>query len=143
MLHYEDFIVGETVSFGAYEVTAAEITAYATMYDPSALELAGDGKAVASAWHVCAIMMRMMCDGFILNATSMGAPGVEHLEWTDPVRSGDVLSMRRTVLAARRSKSRPGVGLVRFRFDVLDQTGTLKLSCENWVLLGARNQGAA
>ena len=133
MLHFEDFPPGETVGFGAYAVTQDEIDAYADAFHP----LSG-GSDIASIWHVCAIMMRMMCDGFILDATSQGAPGVEELVQHAPVRAGETLTMRRTVLNARRSSSRPDLGLVHFRFEVLNEAGEPKLTCQNWVLFSAR-----
>ncbi|MCB1478156.1 MAG: hypothetical protein KDJ62_04645 [Rhodobiaceae bacterium] len=146
MRYFEDFTPGETLRFGAYEVTAEEIAEYAHSYDPSVLTPGyprSDGETgVASSWHVCAMMMNMMCDGFVLESASLGAPGIDTLEWLAPVKAGDVLSTSYEVLETRRSASRPGVGLVRFRYEVHDRTGEKKLACENWVMFAAR-EGAA
>ena len=133
MLHFEDFPVGEVATFGPYDVTQAEIDAYAADYHPLAAST-----DVASVWHVAAIMMRMICDGFLLNTTCQGAPGIEEVTYAAPVRAGESLHLRRTALNARRSNNRPDLGLVHFRFEVLNEDGELKFTCTNWVLFSAR-----
>lgn len=137
MLYYEDFPVGEVTTFGAYAVTAEEIRAYGQAYDPGALG-DEDTALAASPWHVCALLMKLMCEGFVLDSASQGSPGMERLEWHDPVRPGDVLGVRRTTLHARRSASRPGIGLVQFRFELHGGDGALKLLGENWVMIRTR-----
>jgi acyl dehydratase len=131
LLHFEDFAVGETVAFGAYPVTAEEIVAFAGEFDPQPFHLdeaaAADsllGGLAASGWHSCAILMRMICDAFLNQAAGLGSPGVDEVKWLKPVRPGDVLSARRTCLEARASASRPEMGLVRFHYEVANQSGT-------------------
>ena len=52
--------------------------------------------------------MRMMCDAYLLDSASEGAPGIDEMRWLKPVRPGDRLSVRRTTLArARVAVSRP------------------------------------
>src|SRR5262249_10901384 len=77
------------------------------------------GGLAASGWHACAIMMRLNCDGFLLKATAMGAPGIDEVRWLAPLRPGVALSVRRTALEARPSRSRPEMGLVKFLFELL------------------------
>ena len=147
MRYFEDFPVGTTMRFGAYEVTAEEITEYANQYDPSVLVPGcpgGEGgKAVASGWHVCAMMMHMLCEGFVLKSAGLGAPGIDKLKWLSPVCAGHVLGMETEVMKARRSASRPGIGLVYLRHSIRDQSGEMKLVCENWVMLATREGSAA
>jgi acyl dehydratase len=64
--------------------------------------------------------MRMICDGFLLDSASMGAPGVEELRWLKPLRPGTQIRLRSTVTDVRSSKSRPAMGLVKFAFDLID-----------------------
>jgi acyl dehydratase len=66
-------------------------------------------------------MMRMFCDGLLLNSTSQGSPGIDETLWKTPVRPGDALSVRHTVLETRASKSRPDIGLVRHQCEVFNQ----------------------
>jgi len=65
--------------------------------------------------------MRMICDDYLLGAASMGSPGVDEIRWLQPVRPGDVLRMRLTTLEVRPSQSKPDRGIVRSRWEVLNQ----------------------
>jgi acyl dehydratase len=79
------------------------------------------GGLCASGWHTCCLMMRMIADGFLLDSASMGAPGVDEVKWLSPVRPGDALTVRRTVLDKRTSQSRPEMGFVRLLLEILNQ----------------------
>ena len=56
------------------------------------------GGLLASGWHTGAILMRMMCDTFLHDAASLGSPGVDEIRWLKPVRPGDTLRARFTVV---------------------------------------------
>ena len=60
------------------------------------------GGLAASGWHTCALFMRMLYDGWVNDAASMGSPGVDTLKWLRPVRPGDTLSGRSIVLERAR-----------------------------------------
>ena len=64
--------------------------------------------------------MRMISDGFLDESSFMGAPGVEEVRWLAPLRPGEPLRVRATVLETRPSRSRPDMGFVRFRFELID-----------------------
>jgi acyl dehydratase len=143
--YFEDFIVGEVIPLGSHRVTRAEIIAFAAEFDPQPFHLderQGAGSMVdgliASGWHVSGLFMRMLCDGFLLQSSSLGSPGIETLKWRKPVRAGDTLSAKATVIEARRSKSRPEMGIVRFRSEVENQGGEIVMWLENPILFGAR-----
>src|SRR5215470_3059454 len=80
------------------------------------------GGLAASGWHTCALSMRMMADGFVLKSAAMGSPGVEEVRWLRPVRPGDSLTLRATVAEMRPSRSRPGMGFIRFSYEMLNQS---------------------
>jgi acyl dehydratase len=99
--YYEDVEIGQVRSFGAYEVTREEILSFARQYDPQPFhtdaEAARDsmfGGLVASGWHTGAMTMRMLVDNYLLESGALGSPGLESLRWRNPVRPGDVLSIR-------------------------------------------------
>jgi acyl dehydratase len=75
--------------------------------------------------------MRMMCDAYLLRTASEGSPGIEEMRWLKPVRPGDRLSVRRTTLAARPSRSRPGIGIVEFLYEVLNQHGETAMTLKS------------
>ncbi len=130
LLCFEDFPVGEVAEFGHLEVTADEIKSFAEEFDPlpfhtdeAAAEASVMGGLCASGWHVVALLMRMCCEGYVLRTASMGSNGVDEVKWRKPVRPGDVLSVRRTTLAARVSRKRPEMGIVTFLWEIVNQTG--------------------
>ena len=146
--YWEDFEVGRVREFGRYEVTRAEVLEFAGRFDPQPFHLddaaaAGSlfGRLAASGWHTAALAMRMMCDGYLLESAALGSPGVEKLSWPAPVYPGDVLSMRNTVLESRPLASRPEVGLVKSRNEVLNQHGQVVLSMEGFGFFRRREPG--
>jgi acyl dehydratase len=143
--YYEDFEEGSVERFGSRTVTREEIVGFAAEFDPQPMHLDEQaarrtplGGLAASGWHSCAIMMRLIADGFILESSCMGSPGVEELKWLKPVRPGDRLNVCRTVLEKRASKSRPEMGFVRFRFELLNQNGETVMEQTNFIMFGRR-----
>jgi acyl dehydratase len=123
--HYEDFEVGETREFGRYEVTAEEIKAFAREFDPQLFHLDEEagrnsilGGLCASGWHTCAMLMRMMVDGYLGRSASLGSPGIDEVKWLKPVFPGETLSARYTVVAKRQSSKNPRTGIVTMRWEV-------------------------
>ena len=148
-LHWEDFVVGQVREFGNYAVSRDEVVDFARRYDPQPFHLDDDaaaaslfGRLAASGWHTCAMAMRMMCDGYLLDSASLGSPGIERLAWAAPVFPGDVLRMRITVLDARPLASRPAVGLVRSRSEVLNQYDAIVLTMEGAGFFARRTMAA-
>lgn len=137
MLYYENFVPGTRFELAPTMVTAQDIVAFAAEFDPQPMHLSEDagrasilGGLSASGWHTSAMMMRMLCDRYIGNTASEGSPGVSSMEWKKPVLSGDTLSGTSTVLEARTSRSRPGIGIVRFRAEVVNQRGETVAICD-------------
>ncbi|HET9616538.1 MAG TPA: MaoC family dehydratase [Pseudolabrys sp.] len=145
-LHWEDFTIGDVAVYGPRLVTREEIVAFAAEFDPQPAHLDEaaaaatlHGGLAGSGWHSCALMMRMMADGFLLNSTSMGAPGVEEVRWLVPLRPGTQVRLRTTVLETRSSKSRPEMGLTRIRYDLIDETDTVITTLTSTMMLGRRD----
>jgi acyl dehydratase len=150
MLCFEDFVVGDTAQAGSVAVSQAEIIAYAGRFDaqdfhtdPEAAKASFVGTLIASGWHSCSLLMRLIAESFILDSASMGSPGIEEVKWLRPVKPGDVLSARRTILETKASRSRPEMGLVRFRFELLNQRDEPVLEQTNWIMFGRKGSGMA
>jgi acyl dehydratase len=148
--HFEDFPAGRVVEHGPRLVTREEIIAFAAEFDPQPFHLDEEaardtlvGGLCASGWHTCAILMRMMFDAFLEHSSSLGAPGVEEVKWLRPLRPGDRVTMRAEALEARVSKSRPEMGLVRFRIDLRNASGELVAQQTHTQLFGRRAAGEA
>lgn len=147
ILAFEDFTVGRRFGLGPKSVTAAEIIAFATEFDPQPMHLdeaAGRasilGGLAASGWHTSSMFMRMMFDSYLSHSLSEGSPGIDMMEWRKPVLSGDTLSGRSTVLAVRLMRSRPEIGIVKFRHAVENQRGEIVCLGENSIMFRARSR---
>lgn len=146
-IHFEDFRVGDAMAYGGLAVPAEDIVAYASVFDAQDFHVdavkAKDSfvrTLIASGWHTSALMMRMMAEGFLVGSAGLGAPGLDELKWLRPVLPGEVLSVRHEVLEAKESRSRPEIGLVRFRFTVLNQRGEPVQEAVNWIIFGRRGR---
>lgn len=100
MEYFEELAVGDTDSFGEYEVTAQAVTDFAGQYDPQPIHTDPEAAAasmfgglVASGWHTAAMTMRLLVDGWLTDSRALGALGVDSLRWPEPVRPGDRLSV--------------------------------------------------
>ncbi len=132
---FEDFEPGQVYELGSRTVTEADIIAFAREWDPQPFhtdpEAAAEsvfGGLIASGWHTGAMWMRLYVDSLLGGPASQGSPGIEELRWLAPVRPGDTLHGRLTVLETRPSERRPGRGTVRIRGEMENQEGVTVLS---------------
>ena len=138
LLYFEDFPQGQIAEYGDRLITAEQIVAFAKQYDPQPFHVDAEaakhsqiGSLIASGWHTGVMLMRMNCDEFLLCAASEGAPGADEVRWVKPVRPGDRLHVRRTVVSARPSQSRAAIGVVGFLFEMLNQRGEVVMTQRN------------
>ena len=148
-LFWEDFVEGSVADYGPRLITADEIVAFAAAFDPQPMHLDDEaaratmlGGLGASGWHICALTMRITVDGFLGRTASMGSPGVDEAKWLRPVRPGDCLTVRATVLEKRASRTRPGMGTVKFLFEVVNQTGDTVMTLVTPLMIGRRAASA-
>jgi len=147
--YWEDFPIGKVIEFGGLAVTQEDIIRFAREFDPQPFHLDPEaaqhstfGGLIASGWHTCALVMRMMCDAYLLESASLGSPGVENIRWMKPVRPGDTLRVRNVVLDARPLESRPNVGLVRNRWSVFNQNDEEVMQMEGYGMFKRRANSA-
>jgi len=98
--YFEDLDVGETDSFGAYEVTRDGIVDFGQQFDPQPFhvdeEAASEsmfGGLVASGWHTASMTMRLLVDNFLSESRALGAAGIDDLRFRTPVQPGDSLTV--------------------------------------------------
>jgi len=133
-LYFEDIEPGGVYELGTRTVTESEIVAFAREWDPQPFhtdpEAAKEsvfGGLIASGWHTGSMWMRMYVDT-MLGSAARGSPGIEELRWLAPVRPGDTLSGRLTVLEARPSATKPDRGTIRIRGEMVNQDGVTVMS---------------
>jgi acyl dehydratase len=149
-LTFEDFPPGHFGRFGPRRVTREEMLAFASEFDPQPMHLdeeAAKGSMLqglsASGWHLCSIMMRMMVDGFIGRAASLGSPGVNELRWLAPLRPEDEITLDVDVAEARVSRSRPDTGIVTFKGVVRNAAGQALCEMVSPIIVQRRGAAAA
>ena len=146
---WEDLPVGTVLDLGTRDVSKEEILEFATKYDPQSFhideEAAKDsiyGGLIASGWHTCAMVIRLLCDSLLLRAASMGSPGIDELRWLKPVRPGDTLHATMEVIESRASRSKPDRGLIKSRWEVTNQTGEVVMTMEGMGMYRRRESRA-
>lgn len=127
-MKFSDFQVGQVIEAGPYEVLKREVIGFATEYDPqwfhTDADAASDGRfagLIASGWHTCAIAMRLIVDAALRGSESFASPGIAYVKWPNPVRPGDRLHLRATVIDVRRASSRPTLGILRWRWQLFNE----------------------
>ena len=146
---FEDYPLGSVALYGPIEVDAAEIIEFGKRFDPQDFHTdpvkaaqSPFGGVIASGWHTGSMMMRTLVDRYLSRTAGMGSPGMDELRWTAPVRPGDRLWVKVTVIEARRSESRPDRGMVRIQIEVLNDKEVVVMSVKAMTLVRART-GAA
>ncbi|MGH9041266.1 MAG: MaoC family dehydratase [Acidimicrobiia bacterium] len=138
LLHFEDFAPGQSFDLGTFPALSEEdIVSFARQWDPQPFHIdpeaaAGTmwGGVIASGWHTGAIAMRLLVDGLLSRCATQGSPGVDHVRFRAPVRPGDQLSCRHTVLETEPSASRPTMGKVRALTELINQRGETVVTME-------------
>jgi len=145
-LYWEDFKVGETVVMGSHTFTESEIIEFARQFDPQpfhvdpeAAKQSAFGGLIASGWHTCAVCMRLNCETYINRTRSLGSPGLDNIRWLKPVRPGDTLRARFTVIEAMPSRSKPDRGVVRSLSEVLNQHGEVVMTVRGMGMFARRS----
>ena len=144
-LYFEDFPPGDVRESPGRTVTREEIVAFAREFDPqpfhtdeAAARQTLFGGLIASGWHTTAISMRLMWETYLKDTASLGSPGVDEVRWLKPVRPGDTLRVRFTVLEAVPSRSKPDRGIVRSLSEVFNQDGEIVMTIRGLGLFGRR-----
>ena len=135
MRYLEDIKVGEKKEFGKYHLSEQEIINFGKLYDPQPFHTDKEkaktstiGTLIVSGWHTCAIFMRLFVDEYLDGGNGMPSPGVDKINWHKPVKPGDTLSVRVTVISIRKSKSKPDRGIIKNFCEVINQKNDIVLS---------------
>jgi acyl dehydratase len=146
---FEDFAVGSVVEYGPRVVTRGEIIDFARQFDPQPMHLDDDagrnsmlGGLSASGWHTCALAMRLIAEGIFNDSEAMGSPGIDEVRWMLPLRPNDSITLRATVLDMRTSRSRPQIGFIAYRFELLNQDRAIIMQMDFTVMMGRRQAAA-
>jgi len=128
--YFDDYLPGATCDCGSFSVSEDEILSFARQFDPQPFHVDPEvaargpfGGLIASGWHTAALVMRQLVDHYLSAEASLGSPGLDEIRWPDPVRPGDTLRVRATVVEARRSLSKPDRGIIKTMIEAVNQDG--------------------
>ena len=148
--YFEDYVPGSVHEFGSIAVEEAEMINFARRFDPQPFHIDPEaakqsifGGLIASGWHTASLAMRLLVDHYISHVASLGSPGVDELRWLKPVRPGDTLSVRITLLVAQRSRSKPDQGFIRGSTEVLNQHGEVVMTMKSGGFVRCRETDGA
>jgi len=142
--YFEDYPPGAVFEGGSVEVSEAEILEFARRYDPQAMHTDPAAAAhgffgglIASGWHTAALVMRLLVENYLAAESSLGSAGLDELRWPHPVRPGDTLRVRATVVESRRSLSKPDRGIVKTMVEAANSDGAtvMRATAINFVLV--------
>jgi acyl dehydratase len=143
--YFEDFFPGQEISLGSRTVSEEEIIAFATQFDPQPFHVDHDaaaasifGGVIASGWHTCSMMMRLVVDNLMSESSSMGSPGLDGVRWLLPVRAGDTLSVGYLTTRVKPSTSRTDRGVVWSKWTATNQHGEAVCTIEGMGMFGRR-----
>jgi len=135
--YFEDYVPGLVVDCGSFTVGEAEILDFARRYDPQPFHTDPEAAAagpyggiIASGWHTASLMMRQLVEHFISQESGLGAAGIDEIRWPRPVRPGDTLHVRGTVLEARLSRSKPDRGIIRSLMEATTAGGEVAMTMQ-------------
>jgi acyl dehydratase len=143
--YFEDYVPGSTFEYGSITVSLEEIIEFAKRFDPQPIHIDPEAAKrgpfrglIASGWHTASVMMRLLADHFISHVAGVASPGVDEIRWLIPVRPGDNLSIRVTVLETKRSRSKPDRGVVHSLVEVLNQKGEIVMTLKPMSIIRCR-----
>ena len=150
--YFEDYAAGAKFEYGPIAVEEAEVISFATRFDPQTIHIDPEGAArgpfkglIASGWHTVSLMARLFVENYVSAVASLASPGVDEVRWLRPVRPGDELMLRVTILEARPSQTKPDRGIVVSLLEAINQSGDVVASLKAMNLFGKRppqKQGA-
>ncbi|WP_037075164.1 MaoC family dehydratase [Pseudonocardia spinosispora] len=133
--YFEDYTEGAVYEYGHVSVSEDEIVRYAEQFDPQPIHIDREfaatgpfGGLIASGWHSCGLMMRLLADHYLSRVASLASPGGDELRWAVPVRPGDQLRLRTTTLETRASRTKPDRGILRTRIELVNQDDLVPVS---------------
>ena len=127
-MKFIEFTPGQVLHAGPSIVDAPSIVAFARQYDPQWFHTDPDaadrgrfGGLIASGWQTCGVAMRLAVDHFLHDSESFASPGLAYVKWPQPVRPGDALRLRADILEARTAQRKPTIGILPWRWRLINQ----------------------
>ncbi len=135
MKFFEDCAVGEEFeSHSSYPITAEELQSFATKWDPQRYHLDEEeakrvvGQLFAPGTFTLCIGVKLTHDSGFYEISPVAGLGLDEVRMPLPVFVDDQLRVKVTIVSKRDSKSKPGLGVMVSRHEVINQRGAVVLS---------------
>jgi acyl dehydratase len=133
---FEDFAVGDTFeSQNTYRVAAEEIKSYAAQWDPMPYHLNEEqakqtvvGQLFAPSMLTLSISTKLTHDTGYYEISTVAGLGIDEVRMPKPVLVEDQLKVKVAIVSMRESKSKPGLGVITTRNDMINQHDEVVLS---------------
>ena len=132
---FENYEKGSVFIFGDIKIKEDDVLEFAKLYDPQPFHIDKNAAMkspykglIASGWQTCALVMRLLVENFFSSSSSLGSPGIDELRWLIPVRPGDEINVRATVIETKRSSSKPDRGIVKIFIEAINQKKKIVMS---------------
>ena len=127
-MRFAEFHAGQVIHCGSASLTERQILEFARAWDPQWFHADPERAAastwnglIASGWQTCGVAMRIACDEILAGSESFASPGLAYVKWENPVRPGDVMKLRVDVLEVHVARSKPTLGILRWRWRLHNQ----------------------
>jgi len=135
MKFFEDCAVDEEFeSHSSYRITAEEIKSFATKWDPQLYHLDEEeakrvvGQLFAPGTLTLCIGVKLTHDSGFYEISPVAGLGLDQVRMAVPVFVDDQLRVKVTIVSKRDSNSKPGLGVMISRHEVINQRGVVVLS---------------
>jgi acyl dehydratase len=137
-LYLEDFPLGSVYMTPEVTVTREQLVDFARQYDPQPYHLDDEagrrsvfGGISAGGFQIAAFAWKLGLETRMFDDCAMAGIGIDELRWLRPLKPGDTIKCRMTVVETRPSRSKPDRGGITFAYEMINQHGetimTLKL----------------
>ena len=141
----QDFTKGQIFKLGKKTITKDEIIEFAKKYDPFPFHLDEEkasktmfGGIISSGWQTALVWLSMMHEKFLTYETIMGSPGHDSMIWKNPVKPGDKLTGTLEILDSKISKSRPEIGFVKYKTELINQDSKQVFFTESTLIIKSK-----
>lgn len=143
--YFEDYRPGLVSTCGNEYVSEEEIINFGQQFDPQWIHTDPASAAqgpfqglIASGWHTASLMMRIFVSSYWNEDASLGGAGADELRRLSPVRPGDVLAAKFTVVESRKSRSKPDRGIVTIAIEMFRNDGDIVMTMKTTAMLRSR-----
>lgn len=127
-LYFEDFTIDRVFETDRRTISQEEIIQFGTQFaplpyhtDPEAAKDYMFGELVAAGFHTCSISFGLFIEAGVFSSCAMGSPGFDTLRWKKPVRPGDTLYVKATVIEVSPARDDSGRNLIKLLFQTFNQ----------------------